>query len=82
MAEAGVPLTMCRTLQEWMETAHARESGAVVEIDDPVYGPMRQVGVQVRLSDTPADRPGQRLRSASTTMPSGASPSTAAGDKR
>ena len=53
MAETGVPLTMCRTLQEWMETPHAWESGAVVEIDDPVYGPMRQVGIQVRLSDTP-----------------------------
>ena len=53
MADAGVPLTMCRTLQEWMETEHARESGAVVEIDDPFYGPMRQVGVQVRLSDNP-----------------------------
>ena len=57
MAEAGVPLTMCRTLQEWMETEHARESGAVVEIDDPTYGPMRQVGIQVRLSDTPGGPP-------------------------
>ena len=55
MEEAGVPLTMCRTLQEWMETEHARESGAVTEIDDPVYGPMRQVGVQVRLSDSPGE---------------------------
>ncbi len=53
MAGAGVPLTMCRTLREWMETDHARVSGAVVEIDDPMYGPMRQVGVQVRMSDTP-----------------------------
>ena len=57
MAEAGVPLTMCRTLQEWMETEHARESGAVVEIDDPTYGPMRQVGIQVKLSDTPGGPP-------------------------
>ncbi len=53
MEEAGAPLTMCRTLQEWMETRHAWQSGAVVEIDDPVYGPMRQVGIQVRLEDTP-----------------------------
>ena len=55
MADAGVPLTMCRTLQEWMESEHAQESGAVVEIDDPIYGPMRQVGVQVRLSDAPGE---------------------------
>ena len=53
MARAGVPCTMCRTVGEWMDTAHAQESGAVVALDDPVYGPMRQVGIQVRLSDTP-----------------------------
>lgn len=53
MENVGVPLTMCRTLQEWMETDHAWHSGAVVELDDPVYGPMRQVGIQVRLEDTP-----------------------------
>lgn len=53
MADAGAPLTMCRTLQEWMDTEHALLSGAVAEIDDPRYGPMRQVGVQVRLTDTP-----------------------------
>ena len=53
MEDAGVPLTMCRALREWMETDHARQSGAVIELDDPVYGPMRQVGIQVRLEDTP-----------------------------
>ena len=53
MEDAGVPLTMCRTLQEWMDTDHAWQSGAVVELDDPTYGPMRQVGIQVRLEDTP-----------------------------
>ena len=53
MEDIGVPLTMCRTLQEWMETKHAFQSGAVVELDDPVYGPMRQVGIQVRLEAAP-----------------------------
>ena len=53
MEDVGVPLTMCRTLREWMETDHASQSSAVVELDDPVYGPMRQVGIQVRLEDTP-----------------------------
>ncbi len=63
MADAGVPLTMCRTLQEWMETDHAWASGAVTEVNDPVYGPMRQVGIQVRLSDTPGavERPAPAL---------------------
>ncbi len=53
MAEAGVPLTMCRTLSEWMETEHAIASGAVVDVEDYEFGPMRQVGIQVRMSDTP-----------------------------
>ena len=53
MAEAGVPLTMCRTLQEWMATDHAWSSGAIIDLEDGEFGPMRQVGVQVRLSDTP-----------------------------
>lgn len=53
MAEAGVPLTMCRTLREWMDTEHAVASGAVMDVEDYEFGPMRQVGIQVRMSDTP-----------------------------
>ena len=55
MAEAGVPLTMCRTLREWMDTAHAIASGAVVDVEDHEFGPMRQVGIQVRMSHTPGE---------------------------
>lgn len=55
MEGAGVPCTVCRTLEEWMETTQAHESTAVVDIRDPVYGPMRQVGIQVRLSDSPGE---------------------------
>ena len=55
MAEAGVPLTMCRTLREWMETEHAIASGAVMEIEDHEFGPMRQVGIQVRMSHSPGE---------------------------
>ena len=55
MAEAGVPLTMCRTLREWMETDHALASGAVLDVEDHEFGPMRQVGIQVRLSGTPGE---------------------------
>ena len=53
MADAGVPLTMCRTLREWMETEHAITSGTVIDVEDREFGPMRQVGIQVRMSDTP-----------------------------
>ena len=55
MAEAGVPLTMCRTLREWMETEHAIASGAVMDVEDHEFGPMRQVGLQVRMNDTPGE---------------------------
>ena len=55
MEKAGVPLTMCRTLREWMETDHAIASGAVLNVDDHEFGLMRQVGIQVRMSDTPGE---------------------------
>lgn len=55
MADAGVPLTMCRTLREWMETEHAIASGAVMDVEDHEFGPMRQVGIQVRMSHTPGE---------------------------
>jgi crotonobetainyl-CoA:carnitine CoA-transferase CaiB-like acyl-CoA transferase len=52
MEQAGVPCTMCRTVEEWMETAHAQESGAVIQLNDPTFGSMQQVGIQVRLSES------------------------------
>ncbi len=70
MAEAGVPLTMCRTLREWMETDHAIASGAVLDVEDHEFGPMRQVGIQVRLSGTPGgvNAPAPRLGQHSETI--------------
>ena len=53
--EAGMPCTMCRTIEEWMDTAQAQQTRMVIDIDDPTYGPMRQVGIQVRLSETPGE---------------------------
>ncbi len=50
MDEAGVPCTMCRTVEEWLDCEQASAMGAVVEADDPVFGHMRQVGIQVHLS--------------------------------
>ena len=44
---------VCRTIDEWIVTDHARESGIVVEVDDPRYGTMKQPGVQVRVRNTP-----------------------------
>ena len=51
MDEAGVPCTMCRTVEEWLDCGQSAAMGAVVEVDDPVFGAMRQVGIQVHISD-------------------------------
>lgn len=51
MDEAGVPCTMCRTVEEWLDCEQASAMGAVVEVNDPIFGPMRQVGIQVHLSE-------------------------------
>ena len=52
MDEAGVPCTMCRTIDEWLECEQSGAMGAVVEVDDPVFGQMRQVGIQVHLNES------------------------------
>ena len=52
MDEAGVPCTMCRTIDEWIATDQAAAMGAVIEVDDPDYGLMRQVGVQAHFSES------------------------------
>ena len=51
MDEAGVPCTICRTVEEWLDCEQATAMGAVVEMEDPDFGPMRQVGIQVHLSE-------------------------------
>ena len=48
--KAGVPLTVCRTIAEWTDTAHALTSQSVVSINDFEYGAMKQPGIPVRLS--------------------------------
>ncbi|MGI5157447.1 CaiB/BaiF CoA transferase family protein [Microbispora sp. CA-102843] len=53
-ADAGVPLAMVRTSAEWAGTAHARESGQVVHVDDPMLGPTWLAGPAV----VPAGSPG------------------------
>lgn len=61
---AGTPTAVCRDSAEWIQHPHAIESLAVVEVNDPELGPMKQPGIQVRLSETageirgPAPAPG------------------------
>lgn len=58
----GIPLAMCRTMAEWVDTPHALASGAIVELDDPEYGRMRVPGLAVRMSETPGRIRGPRAQ--------------------
>ncbi|HEY8622228.1 MAG TPA: CoA transferase, partial [Casimicrobiaceae bacterium] len=60
--ELGLPLSICRTAAEWIENAHARASGTVVELEDHEYGRMLQPGTPVRLYGADAGRPLPRRR--------------------
>ena len=55
LTAAGVPCTIQRTAQEWLHKSETDEAALTVVVDDPEYGPTRQLGVQTWLSKTPAD---------------------------
>jgi crotonobetainyl-CoA:carnitine CoA-transferase CaiB-like acyl-CoA transferase len=50
---AGTPTAICRESAEWLVHPHARASGAVIEVDDPVLGTLLQPGITPRLDATP-----------------------------
>ncbi|HWI74703.1 MAG TPA: CoA transferase [Baekduia sp.] len=51
--EVGAPTGLCQTTEQWLHDDHAFDSGAVVEVDDPLLGPTRQAFFPVTLSGTP-----------------------------
>jgi crotonobetainyl-CoA:carnitine CoA-transferase CaiB-like acyl-CoA transferase len=59
-AAAGAPLAVCHTMAQWLLHPHARQSGAIVEVNDPQLGATLQPGVGVRLSAFEALRPQPR----------------------
>lgn len=48
---AKAPATAQRSTEEWLRDPHALASGLVVEVEDPVHGPMRQMGNLAWLAD-------------------------------
>jgi crotonobetainyl-CoA:carnitine CoA-transferase CaiB-like acyl-CoA transferase len=51
---SGASAALCQTAEEWLTAdAHARDSGAVIELDDPELGRTAQAGFPVRMSLTP-----------------------------
>ncbi|MEX5635659.1 CoA transferase [Parafrankia sp. FMc2] len=57
-AAAEMPVSMVRTPAQWVATDHARESGAVLTLDDPVAGPLVMPGRSFDLGlEPPPPRP-------------------------
>ena len=52
MREFGVPFSVHRTTQEWLHAPETDAAALTVEVDDPVHGPIRQLGVQTSLGRT------------------------------
>ena len=57
---AGAAIAWARNVQEWIDTPHARETGAVVQVVDPELGPTWMTGLPVRLMGSPGAPPGPR----------------------
>ncbi|MGH3380223.1 MAG: CoA transferase, partial [Actinoallomurus sp.] len=52
--ESGASAALCQTAGEWLtQDSHARDSGAVIELDDPELGRTAQAGFPIRMSVTP-----------------------------
>jgi crotonobetainyl-CoA:carnitine CoA-transferase CaiB-like acyl-CoA transferase len=52
--QSGASAALCQTSEEWLTSdSHARDSGAVIELDDPEYGRTAQAGFPIRMSLTP-----------------------------
>src|SRR5580700_1922884 len=49
----GAEVAMARTSAQWLREPHARQSGLVIEVDDPRYGVMLQPGPAVTMSASP-----------------------------
>lgn len=59
--ESGASAAICQTTAEWLrDDPHARDSGAVIELDDPEYGPTAQAGYPFLMSATPPRAAGPR----------------------
>jgi crotonobetainyl-CoA:carnitine CoA-transferase CaiB-like acyl-CoA transferase len=51
--ESGASAALCQTAEEWLTLdSHARDSGAVIEVHDPILGATAQAGFPIRMSVT------------------------------
>ena len=52
MRRFGVPFSVHRTTREWLQAPETAAAALTVEVDDPVHGALRQLGVQTSLGRT------------------------------
>jgi crotonobetainyl-CoA:carnitine CoA-transferase CaiB-like acyl-CoA transferase len=53
MSEVGIPAGPINTVGEILEDPHIRARDMVAELTHPEYGPLRTLGIPIKLSDTP-----------------------------
>jgi crotonobetainyl-CoA:carnitine CoA-transferase CaiB-like acyl-CoA transferase len=53
MSQAEIPVGPVNTVAEILEDPHLRAREMIQELTHPEYGPIRQLGIPVKLSDTP-----------------------------
>ena len=58
--QAGAAIGWCRSVQEWIDTPHARDIRAVVELEDPELGPTWMAGMPCELMGSPGEVQGPR----------------------
>jgi len=59
--QIGVPGTMCRTVNEWIETDQAIQSETVIQVNDHFFGEMKQPGRIIRTNHNYNIHPAPRL---------------------
>ena len=57
MNEAGVPCALHRTSQDWLDAPETDACGLTVAVDHDRFGPVRQLGIQTHLSESPDFNP-------------------------
>ena len=53
MADVGIPAGPINTVGEILEDPHIQAREMVVQLTHPEYGPLRMLGIPIKLSDTP-----------------------------
>ncbi len=59
--QIGVPGTMCRTVNEWIESDQAIQSETVIQVNDHFFGEMKQPGRIIRTNHNSNIHPAPRL---------------------